>query len=107
MKENDQRNTNSLIHKIRVNFRWLNISGNKQLKKTIKNILNPHMKSVLKPRLRETWYVPMFKVQDQLNQDTRIIHQTTLLKNFLCSLSYEMMMEKQKVLKDNSLLIDG
>jgi len=33
MKENDQNNTDSLIHKIRVNFRWLNISGNKQLNK--------------------------------------------------------------------------
>jgi hypothetical protein len=33
MKENDQSNTDSLIHKIRVNFRWLNISGNKQLNK--------------------------------------------------------------------------
>jgi len=75
--------------------------------KKIKKILDPHMKSVLKLRLRETWYVPMFKVQDQLNQDTRIIHQTTILKNYLCSLSYEIMMEKQKVLKDNSLLIDG
>jgi len=95
MKENDQNNTDSLIHKIRVNFRWLNISGNKQLKKTIKNILNPHMKSVLKPRLRETWYVPMFKVQDQLNQDARITYQTTIWKKnftYLRSLSYEMMM---------------
>jgi len=33
MKENDQSNADSLVHKIRVNFRWLNISGNKQLNK--------------------------------------------------------------------------
>lgn len=91
---------------IRVNFRWLNISGRKQLNQKIKKTFNPHTKSILKLRLRETWYVPTFKVQDQLNQDARIVFETAILKTYTCN-PWDYYDETQKVLKDNSPLIDG
>jgi len=86
---------------IRVNFRWLNISGRQQLK-----TFNSHTKSVLKLRLRETWYVSTFKVQDQLNQDARIVFWNSYLKTYTCN-PWDYYDETQKVLKDNSPLIDG
>lgn len=64
-----------IIHKTKSEyiFYGLNISGNNRPIEKFKKKNPIHKKSTLKLKLRERWYYQMFKVQDQLNQDTRII----------------------------------